>query len=245
MTQDWLSYKSTLSYNAPFDDLNYSTAETEGDMTYVVSFEGIVDTIAFGNLYGDTVSVVFKNSGGTAVTTLTDVPIDGSVDDEGRHDDAPTCVILYADSDIEGGTIEVTVNSTTTAELGTMKTGLSVSGGWTNFAVNPSFVDYSKYEPDEWGYVQYVERAKVSSVDGTVDVLSVDAAKLNRLMKQLGGSVVIVNGSDFKNYGAGYEDIYSVWNGIGRLQNYKLATKEKNRKLDDVATYTLRLEEGV
>ena len=230
--------------HAPLDDKHYSVAKSTDSMTYRVDVLGRFDTLSLSGIIGDTVDVTFRDSAGATVDTITGYVIDNSRDVGNVLSDYKTTSILYSDVIVEaGGSVEFTVHGTL-VELGSIMCGLKVNAGFTNLAFSNSFLDHSPKNVDSWGNVEYIEGVKVNVFDGTVDVPITTYDKMTRLMESIGGSTVILNGSDsVDNSMPDSESIFASTMLIGRMSNFKLQTKLDKKRIGDLATYSIKLTE--
>jgi len=241
-----LSYKSPIEPLKPFDDKNYTSAEAVGSMTYTIRGNIKFDTLAFGHIKADTVSITFKDSLGSVVgDPIIDKIIDSKRDSSGNLEDWYTTDISYSDEIMEANsTVEITIIGAE-IELGTILLGMSVDAGLTKLLLSNGYIDYSTVEPNRFGYIDYIERAKVAVYDGLVDVRIFDYDVVDRLMISLGSQLIILNGSDAKNQIPNGQSIFASTQKIGRLFNFKQKTKLNGKQLHQMATYSFTLKEIV
>ncbi len=231
---------------APFDGKNYSVAKSATTMTYTIKCLEKFDTLALGAIKGDSVSVVFKDAGGTPITTVTDFIIDGKRDVDGRLSDYKTTVILYSTADIlAGGTIEITISGGI-VELGTIMAGLSVDAGFTKLQFSNRFNDHSPYSKDNFGFVEYIDGVKALVHSGTVDVPLSRYDMTNRLLVSLGGNTIILNGSDTTdNSVPNNQSTFASTMLIGRWKASELKNKVKDKQIEQMATYGFTMTEQI
>jgi hypothetical protein len=236
---------SLVPYNElPFDDKNYTYVTGAGTMTYTVKGAGNFDTVALGRIKADTATITFKDAVGVVVGTPITRTIDASRDEAGHLEQWHTTEVFYSDSVITNGTVEMTLTGAT-IELGLMMLGMSVDSGFTNLELLNSFKDFSVYQEDEWGNIDYVPRAKKSVYKGSVDILITNYDRTNRLLISLGGLLVIVDGSDARNATPDSENIFAATQMIGRFFDISQKTLIKEKDMDKIANYTFTLEETV
>jgi len=229
----------------PFDDKNYTTATSSSPMTYIVKGTQKFDTVALGRVRADTAVIVFKDPLGVVVDTI-NATIDGSVDTAGIIEDTYTTVIYYSSEVMDiNSTVEITLSSTSgSVELGTIKLGQSVDAGMTELSLRHKYRDFSIAEYDTWGNLDYVERQRINSFNGSVKMVITDYDRIIRLFTLLGKSLVIVNGSTVKtNAVPDSTNIFASTQKIGRFMNFEQKTAVSNNNLDELATYTFTLEE--
>lgn len=242
-------YYSETAPNAVVDGKNYSNATADNTMTYTVIGTGLFDTIALGGLVGDTVSVYFKDLLGNTIYSIIDRVITNEIDDNGRHAVQPVTEVLYCPVDMaHGSTVEIEIErSGNLVELGTVLLGLSLEAGFTNLVFQNKFIDYSPTETDQWGNTVYIEGLKVNVHTGTVDIAISDYDYMNRTMLAVGGAEVILNGYGVKNNTKpiNSDGHFYATMMIGRMKNFSLSTKLDNKRLGELATYKIELEEVV
>jgi len=242
---DYFAQLERSNTHKPFDDKNYTAATSSSPMTYVVKGTQKFDTIALGRVRANTAVIVFKDPLGVVVDTI-NATIDGSVDTAGIIEDTYTTVIYYSSEVMDvNSTVEITLTSTNgSVELGTIKLGQSVDAGMTELSLRHKYRDFSIAEYDTWGNLDYVERQRINSFNGSVKMVITDYDRIIRLFTLLGKSLVIVNGSTVKtNAVPDSENIFASTQKIGRFMNFEQKTAVSNNNLDELATYTFTLEE--
>ena len=234
--------------NAPFDDKHYSKAKKQTSMTYTVNIgDSKFDTLGLGRVIADTVDVYFYDEldgGGTLIDSTIGYPINNSRDINSLLPDYDTTATVYSDTVVnKGGSIRFVLHGSFVS-LGTIMCGLKVDAGFTNLQFSNSFIDHSPKNVDNWGNVEYIEGVKVMVFDGTVDLPITSYDMMNRLMLSIGGSTVILNGSDsVDNQPADSESIFASTMIIGRMSNFKLQTTLKNKRMNELATYSIKIVE--
>lgn len=237
--------KPTLD-NAPLDAKHYSTATATNTMTYTVQCLDSFDTLALGNIVGDSVSAVFKDKDDIVVDTITDYVIENQRDENNVLDAYRTTVILYSNTVIDyKGTIEITITGDFIA-LGTIMAGLNVNAGFTHLTFTNKFTDYSPYEKDTWGNITYIDGVRVQVHRGTVSINVTDYDMINRLITSIGGNTIILNGSDtLDNTPPNGSSTFASTMIIGRWKVSELKTKVKDMTIAQHGEYGFTIEEQV
>jgi len=241
----------------PFDGKNYSVATRDNSMTYTLISTEDFDTVALGNVKADHVYIEFRDLDGIAVTTI-DVDVNTSRDAHGHLEDWHTTLIYYSVDEAEenptstvvlpaGYTVLVTLTTTQSyeIELATLMLGMSAEAGFTNLQLKNSYKDFSTFDYDAWGGIDYVDKAKVSRYSGSVDMRIENYDMTDRLMTSLGQNLVILNGSDGLNKPTNSKTIFAATQKIGRFTAFDQKTMVTDADMDVMATYTFTLEEIV
>jgi len=192
----------------PFDDTTYSNFRVHGDSTmYVVAPDGKFDTIGMAGLIASSVTITFMDSDYNVVY-ITSKNINNTRDVAGRLPSAPITEIFYCLDDNDevldmpsGSLIKIELFGTLT-QCGTIKVGLSANAGFTNLIFTNKFNDRSPKSIDSFGNVSYIEGVKSLVYYATVDVPIENYDMISRLMVSIGGSTIILNGSDSKDNSA-------------------------------------------
>ncbi len=246
---DRLVYYSATNENAPFDSLNYSKASAQDEITYTVSGDCPFDTIAFGHIMAETISVTFIDETATALYSVIDYEIDNKIDPDGRQPRTPVTQILYCPYDMPiGSTVIISAKyQGQTVEIGSILLGLSLQAGYTHLSFTNTYEDYSPQEKDQWGNISYIEGVKTNVHSGTVDVPFTNYDYMNRTFLSIASKEVILNGYGAKSNAPPTEVEGSVYatQMIARIKTFSLRTNEKNQRLDEYATYTFLAEEIV
>jgi len=233
---------------APFDEKHYSKADRDGSMEYIVNVNsGKFDTLGLGRVTAEKADVYFYDApdgNGNLVDSILDYTIDTSRDNLGLLPEYQTTTVIYSDTVVNaGGSIRFVLTGNHIF-LGTIMAGLKIDAGFTNLQFSNSFIDHSPKNVDNWGNVDYIEGVKVNVFDGSVDIPITTYDRMTRLMGSIGGSTVILNGSDsVDNTPPDSEDIFASTMLIGRMSNFKLQTKLKDKRMGDIATYSIRIVE--
>ena len=118
--------------------------------------------------------------------------------------------------------------------------------GFTNLTLQNTSKDFSVFEYDAWGNAEYLERARVSVYNGTVDVPIEKYDIVDRFFTSLGRKIVVMDGSDnAANATPDSVNIFAATQKIGRVMNFKQNTKIKYNDIDTMANYSFTLEEIV
>lgn len=243
-------YIRDVLYRRPFNNKQYSTASTEdhGFNTITYRLRGLAefDTIGLGNLIADTVTVEFKEADGTVVTTVTK-NVDSTRDADGYLDRVGVTEAFYSDSVMSvNDYVDITMSSTLTTDntsIGAIIPAISINTGFTDLAMTHKYKDFSSAEYDVWGNLDYVERESISVYSGSVSILIENYDRTDRMMRSLGKTLIILNGSDSDNIDANGTSIFASTIRIGRIMTFQQQTKVKDNDLDRTATYTFTLEE--
>ncbi len=227
-----------------FDDKNYTYTSAQTSLTYTIQGTESFDTVAFGKIIADTVKVEFYNPQRELLYTV-QVDIDNSRDSLDNLSAAATTEIIYSDTlMVPQSTVDITLTGAS-IQLGTILFGCSVDTGFTNLSMTNKYKDFSVFEYDAWGNADYVERAKVSSYQGTVDIFIENYDMTDRLMNSLGKKLVIINGSSVKNAQSDSLNIFAATKKIGRFMSFDQKTNIKFGELSKMATYSFQMEEIV
>lgn len=230
---------------SPLDGKNYTYAIASTSMTYRVSGVSKFDTVALGRVKADTATFNFYDANGVIIGASVVNTIDASRDISGNLPTWHTTTINYSNSIVDiGGYVDV-ILSGDSIELGTLMLGMSVDAGFTNLELQNSFIDYSVYQEDTWGNIDYVPRAKIAVYKGSCDIPITSYDMTDRLLTSLGGSLIILNGSDAKNTVPDNQSVFASTQKIGRLFDLSQQTKLKGNGLDKMATYSFTLKELV
>lgn len=247
----------------PFDGKNYSVATADYAFYYVVSGSEKFDTIALGNIKADHITVTFEltpsspnynlwldgievASGGNGIVTIIDTDIDSKRDINGNLPVWHTTLIFYSDILMDANSnVKIEVTGGESLELATLLLGLSVDAGFTNLSLQNTYKDFSTFEQDQWGNIDYVDRARVSRYNGTVDMRIENYDITDRFMLSIGKNLVIVNGSDESSHLSDSTAIFAATQKIGRFVSFNQKTVVKDDDLDVMATYSFTLEEIV
>lgn len=240
-TDTSFTYLQETNNARPFDGSNYTKSyRTASDMQYTIVLDEPSNMFVLGFVKGTKFSYTFSDGGGSGVN----IPIDGTRDESGVLSDWYTTVVIYADTTVPtNGTLQITIDGD---ELGTFMSGAYVDAGMSTLSFKSGFKDFSTFEYDPWGNPQYIDRAKVMTYSGTVDIPIAHYDRLVRLMSSLGKNIVIVDGSDnTDNDASDSENVFASTQFVGRTMAWNQQTKIKNKDMDAIATYSFTFEEIV
>ncbi len=235
------AYIQKTNNERPFDQKNYSKSyRTAGDMQYTIMLNEDTNMFVLGSVKGTSFSYSFSGAGGSG----NNIPIDGTRDNSGVLSDWYTTIIIYADATVAaGGTLNITIQGD---ELGSFLSGAKIDAGMSTKTFSNSFKDFSTFEYDPWGNPNYIERAKVMTYTGTVDLPIDHYDRINRLMSSLGKNIVIVDGSDnLSNTQTDSVNVFASTQFIGRTMRWDQKTQLRNKDMDELATYSFNFEEIV
>jgi len=249
------SYIESTNDMRPFDDKNYSKAiysrpASATGQTFIVYGLTSFDEVTVAGVNADSVAVTFLNGDGSLNGGGTK-DIDTKRDKDGKLPNYYTTATFYADSmvvETAEGLPFVAIyvygtNAIPIVEIGSIKLGISVDAGMTNLQMTNRYKDFSTFEYDPFGNTEYIERAKVSIYNCTVDIPITDYDMNDRLMQSLGKSIVTMDGSDSANDSTDSQNIFAATIKLGRITTYDQKTKVKNNDIDPIAEYGFSFEE--
>lgn len=235
----------------PFDGKNYTFAESGSDhMWYEIGTDEPFDTIAIGSVKAESITISFFDNLSNPIIVINDA-VNTDRDNHKHLASWKTTLIYYSPYILEfGGSVRIdlwgtAVSSGTSLEVGTLLLGTSAEAGFTNLTLKNDYKDYSTFDYDLWGNADYVERAKVSRYNGTVDIEIENYDMTDRLMTSLGKNLVIINGSDKSSSDANSLTVFAATQKIGRFLSFSQQTKISDADIDVMATYSFTLEEIV
>lgn len=241
----------------PFDTKNYTYATGNVKNAYYefTSYYDFNSIVISGLLCNSIeVSVDYTDENGLLKKQVFSKQIDNKRDKNGILSPYPVTEIFYAQDDVvfKSGykvVIKLFAPDTSVINIGGIMCTQAVDAGFTNLQIKNSYKDFSAFEYDTFGNADYVERAKVSTYNASVDIKIENYDMIDRLMKSLGKRVVVIDGSD--NLYNGTENVYnneSVFSStqkIGRILNYSQNTVVKENDINKIAKYSLTIEEIV
>lgn len=235
----------------PFDGKNYTntvfdTTDTDGEAKWVLYANTEFDSIAFGRVIADDITMIVTDQDGqTVLFEITNYKVDNRIV-KGRTEEFPETVILYTEDTMPAGSIVTIILRHAVVEIGEIISATKLEAGFTNLAFKNKFKDFSPKEQDQWGNYFYRDGIKVHVHSGSVDFPIVSYDMMSRLMVYIGGQKVIINSSDsIKNELPDGHNIFSATMIIGRFTSFELATSEKNKLIGDIAKYNFSVEEIV
>ena len=211
------------------------------------------NTVSMTGVIADDVQVNYYDSNDEFVEA-TNIRPDNTrevvINGDQRLPDYPTTATSYCspsqEESIAGGYLHFSLQGEV-VEISGVFFGLSVDAGYTNLEFTNKFKDWSPKEIDDWGGVVYKEGVKQQIHSGSVDIPITSYDKMNRLMTSIGGSTVILNGSDSKDNGEAdiEKGVFLSTVVVGRIKDFELKTKLKGKRMGDMATYTFSIEESI
>lgn len=202
------------------------------------------DTIAFGNIIAEGVSVVVTDKDGNELFHLERHPIKNALSNK-RFEVGVTHIVYTNRKITEESYIKIIIHGVN-IQLGDIVIGDSLDMGFTNLEFDNDFRDFSPYEQDQWGNVYYKDGVRVKRHSGTVDLPVSKYDEMVRQMDFIGGKEVIINGSDsLNNTPSNSISVFQATMLIGRFKQLKIKTSAKTNKIDDIATYRFEIEERV
>ncbi len=257
---DCFVYKSQTNRAAPFDNKNYtqSSGSLENDTTLgtgqvIFNFEATstIDTIAFGRVRCDTISVSVYDENKVHIFYVDSYPVDNRiVKTEYKQD---ITVILYTIETATGKALPIKPGYTIRVRLrgssysiGTIAAGKRFDAGFTNAKFENGYKDFSPKEQDAWGNIYYKNGVRVFTHSGTCDMPITMYDDVNRLFMFLGGQEVIINSSDSTdNSVPDSTNIFQSTMMIGRITSFKQNTRLTGKRMDNMAEYKFSVEESV
>jgi len=244
---DGFTYKRNINALSVFDGKDYTTVETsppiELEEWYFYNTQQI-DTIAFGNIIAEGVSIVITDKDGHELFNLYKHPVKNDLSND-RFQIGVTHIVYTSQKITEESLIKVTLHGVN-LQLGDIVVGDKLDMGFTNLAFKNDFKDFSPYEQDQWGNIVYIDGVRVKRHSGTVDLPTPMYDMMVRQAGFIGGKEVIINGSDsLSNTPSNSINIFQATMMIGRFKTLRLQTAAKSNKQDETSTYTFEIEERV
>ena len=240
-----LDYYNTSIKAAPFDLKQYSSVVESGNQSWVVKSDKKFDGIALGYLRGETVTVIFKNSGGIVISTIEDKKINSRIND--NLDDERTSEIIYSNFFIEeNGTVEIIIKGAET-EVGMIFATASVDVGLTNLKFSHDIKSFDREEVSAIsGFVDRIRGNRVVYYKGSFDIEMTSYDKMLLINKKLTNELVAVDGSDMKdNLDADGEGTFSSTKLICSINQLKTASEVKDGELEQVVPINFEFREIV
>ena len=233
----------------PFDGKNYTKATAYGSMQYNLKTLSSFNSIVMGNVKAQSVIISIKNSEGNVVEVLDreNISSSGLLDSSGILESSSSTEIFYIQGFSESlydENYEVEVRLLgTKIELGYLMLSKAVDAGFTNLSLKTSYKDFSTFEYDVFGNADYVDRARISTYNATVDIPIENYDMIDRLMTSIGKNIVVIDGSD--KFDDTVENVFSSTQKIGRVLSYSQNNKVSNNEIEKIATYSMTIEELV
>lgn len=247
---DGFVLKRIVNQLAPLDGKNYTetvfdTTYTNGKAVWTLVATKDFDSIAFGRVSCDSIGIKVIDANGNTSFELTDYLVDNTVS-KGSALTFPSTIILYlTDLALAGDIVQITLSGLVIS-VGELLPAAKLDAGFTKMSFTNSFEDFSPKEQDQWGNWEYINGVKVHVHSGIVDFPLMDYDKLNRLMIMIGGQKVVINSSDSTlNEVADSSKVFSATMMIARFTSLRLESREEDKRIGDIASYTFDLEELV
>ncbi len=247
---DGFIQKRKINQLQPFDGKNYTktlfeTSPAEGYASWDLVATEDFDSVAFGRVLCDSISVRITDQEGALLFELNNYEVDNTIDPSSNQEFHSTVVLYTANTIQMGSVIHIEINGNY-IEIGEIVPALKLDAGFTNLVFKNKFKDFSPKEQDQWGNWYYNDGVRVHVHSGTVDLPIIRYDQLTRLMIYVGGRKVIINSSDSTNNEIpDSRTIFQSTMMIARFTTFELATQAKDKRLCDVATYNFALEELV
>jgi len=248
--------KRMVNALSPFDGKNYTAAKgipPEGVARWVVTAKEEFDSIGFGRVLCDYITITASTPEGKLLDKITKYAVDNSLV-ENSDREYPTTAVLYFSRDEDdksillpaGTVLTIEIASLLEMQIGEIVGGETLDAGFTNVAFQNKMKDFSPKAQDQWGNWDYIDGVRVKVHSGTVDFPVATYDGMDRLMLLIGGRKVLINSSDsHKNEQPDGHRIFGATMLIARFLNLVLATSEKDKKIGDIAKYTFNVEEIV
>ena len=248
---DGFIQKRRINAQAPFDGKGYTkaevdTTETGYKATWTCLAAAPFDSIAFGKIICDSIDVVFKTKDGEVLEALNRFLVDNTVA-KGTTREYQSTKILYVNELLDAETvIEITVHGSFVS-VGTIVASDKMDAGFTSFKFKNKMKDLTPKEQDQWGNWEYATGGmKLRVHDATVEFPIVDYDGLERMMLLLGGSEVIIDGSDATNNEmSDGRKVFSATQMIARILSIELSPQDKNKRIGERGQYNITIEEMV
>lgn len=190
----WLDIGPTNRW-ACFDGL-VGTATTAATSIEIVINPGMVDSIALLDTYADSIIIVGRMSG-TEIYRKEFYPANSNAEINNWYDFffsqvGRVSTSIATDLPIYG-TVEytITVNSATTASIGTIVVGRVKNIGKTKYGLSPEIRDFSKKSVSDLGVVSLVKRSFAKDMTVPLVIDNGDIDRVYRLMSQLISTPVV------------------------------------------------------
>lgn len=244
-------FSTNVNYapSAVMDGKNYTYNFAKVEAQYMLAVPAAYDCVALTGLVCATVSVDFYDNQHNLVNSIIDRPVDNTTDVRQATPEKPTTLVLYnpgvlIPTLVDGGFVKVTVKGSKTF-VGGIHVGVSVDMGLTDFAFSTKFIDLSPTET-LFGVVSYVEGLKVREYTGTFSFWTTAFDTHDKLLTALGGSTLIVNGSDTTdNLTPDSQDRFTATMMVGRVSSLGLNTVKQDDVLGEFAQAKFTIREQV
>ncbi len=237
---------------SPFDGKNYTqtvfdTTSTDGVAQWTLLTTKEIDSIAFGRLICDSLNIrITDQTGENVLFQINNYVVDNTISISSPEEFPTTVVIYTGQTTIPAGSVVIIELNGAVITVGEMLPASKLEAGFTKMAFKNKFKDFSPKEQDQWGNWYYTDGVRVHTHSGTVELPVVSYDQMTRLMMRVGGQPVVINSSDsINNEVPDSYNIFSATMMIARFITFELSTKEKNKRIGDIAQYTFSLEELV
>jgi hypothetical protein len=185
----WVEVSATNRWKAFDGKINDHTTRASS-ISYTFAPDMIVDRIAFFGLLASSIDIVVKDSMAATVYSATIDLVDRTDSvtwfswllDPIQYD---TEALSIAIPGYVGNTVQVTINSSGTAEVGQIVIGRTQSLGTPLVGTEVGFDDYSLIERDEFGSPTIVERSYTDTVQFQFTFPMEDARRVKRIVVSL------------------------------------------------------------
>lgn len=227
---------------APFDTKAYTKLKQINSVTYTLRANSEFDVLATAKLYCSKIKIKIEQD----VYEFT--PKCEVIKDDKRYSKELTAI--YYLNKLYPANTNITV--TFKPLHGKLVVGLALLGNkiplgftLTQFSNNPK--DFSFYEQDEFGNVNYIERAKLNRVDYSAEIDTIDLDFTSMILKQQAGKITIVDGSDnIENKDIDSLNYFETATMIGRFRDPRLSTISlEDGAIAKIAKYNFTAEEIV
>ncbi len=236
----------------PFDGKAYTksvidTSTTGGKATWILLNTSDFNSIAIGGVICDSIDFkVMDVETGETKFELNNYEVDNTIGGEIDINYAVTRILYTKEVIDTESVIEITLYGAS-VEVGEILGNMSLDAGFTKPNFKNNFKDFTPREQDQWGNWLYLENGlKVHVHSGTVEFPIVRYDEMNRLMLKIGGGRVVVNSSDSTlNEQPDGHKVFDATMMIARFTNFELDSKQKDKRIGEIAQYNFKLEELV
>ena len=236
----WSKYRPIKPY-APFDNKKYTTVKENNEIVFKLKGLKRYDTVALNGVIAGEI-VVKKGNEYKIIPTnnLIYRPL------ENKTITTKTTYIIYLNNQ-EATEVEIRLRPLSgLVEVGGIYLGDRIVAGFTNLNFKNSFIDYSPYEKDQWGNIDYREGVKVRVFEGSADIELSEYDDINPLLQDFLGKKAIFDGSDnLENKKTDSKNYFASTLIVGRVRNFEQETLLENDELSQIARYSFRVEEDV
>lgn len=209
----WIKVSATNRWKA-FDEKLSDPVTRSGSITYTLAPTALVDSLVFLGLLGSTVRVIVRD-GATAVFDQTFDLVDrtDAVDWFTWFFDpiqADSELMMQGFAALVGQTIEVTITSAGTVQVGEIVMGRDRRLGDTNVGTGIGIRDYSRKDRDDFGNAIIVKRAFSDLSDFKFTLPATDARRVKRILADLRATAAVYHaGADTTMFGTTVYGFYT------------------------------------